>query len=564
LTTTPTQQQTIADVAYILNSIFKKRIDQAKVEMNSHDAEIRRIKSLSKMSEDKEREKALGPAEIELKTMEKRFEKWRRDVGWFGLKTPFKTLERWRKRQSMRKEYLEKVATFDSASEQNLRTKNISVHNAAVNAELAKLDDLQTIRGNIADRRAVYSELWGMTAEAIRAAGSSGWLEKNFKNDFFDMAVFIQNEKIEEAAKILPTLVFQREPSKENYAKWANEAKDAFEKAYTTYAGYAASSAYTGMAASSVDLAVPHIRDDVSFPLSDFPHVADRWQLLGKHLQDPRNLKTDAMWALYWSMFQSSQWMAKSFDETESNENVQTGELFAQLDRWLSDWCAPRMEKFGYPKSRSYLGTFKIASTAAETYLAADIGIIVDINVGDLKCKKVALFQAKKATQGKADIGSSSSQLQKLSSRPNIGYYLFYHLAHEILSPPAPTVCSALSLAEIAKQGNRDIEAKYLPVDVRELGWDFAHFISFGLCDAKSEYGQAFETVDEAFSILGNGDPTYLPKHLALIAIADEPNVLELRKEIAIRYMPRAKQKQLSTEKTISRDGPTHELSIKF
>lgn len=71
--------------------------------------------------------------------------------------------------------------------------------------------------------------------------------------------------------------------------------------------------------------------------------------------------------------------------------------------------------------------------------------------------------------------------------------------------------------------------AVHLPLNVRSMGWDWASFISFVLCNPNSQIGQSFDTVEEAFTALGNGDARHLPKYLHVIAIADEPRVVALR-----------------------------------
>jgi len=191
------------------------------------------------------------------------------------------------------------------------------------------------------------------------------------------------------------------------------------------------------------------------------------------------------------------------------------------------------------------MGTFEIAGSREETRLGADIGIVVDIDIGGLVCRKVALFQAKKVMNGLADIGSTSAQLAKLSARPQTAFYLFYHQATHPLRSPAPTVCSAAALAECVTNGGRGLDAGYLPVNVRALGWDWTSFLSFGLCNADTDLGESFSNAEEAVALLGEGDPRHLPKYLYVIAIADEPRVMELRAKIQEHYL-----ESLTMEKT--------------
>ena len=73
-------------------------------------------------------------------------------------------------------------------------------------------------------------------------------------------------------------------------------------------------------------------------------------------------------------------------------------------------------------------------------------------------------------------------------------------------------------------------EAHYLRLDVRACGWDWASFVSFGLCNAQSDIGETFDTFDDALSILGSGSTGYLPRYVYVVAIENEPYVLELKK----------------------------------
>ena len=115
-------------------------------------------------------------------------------------------------------------------------------------------------------------------------------------------------------------------------------------------------------------------------------HVADRWQAFSIETLDPLNFKTDSLWAIYWSMFQCEQSIANYFAQSNALEDVHTGIVIAQIDRWLSDWAKKRIAEFGYPDSTSYMGAFAIAGKAEETRTGADLGLIIDINIGALVC----------------------------------------------------------------------------------------------------------------------------------------------------------------------------------
>jgi hypothetical protein len=182
------------------------------------------------------------------------------------------------------------------------------------------------------------------------------------------------------------------------------------------------------------------------------------------------------------------------------------------------------------------MGTLEIASTSEETCLGADIGLIIELNIGDLVCRKVALFQAKKSKHGVADLGSNTGQLRKLAAQTQMGFYLFYHQLLDPLRPPAPTVASARALEERAIELGKSRDATSLSLNVRKMGWDWASFVSFGLCQPNSPWGEPFNTAADALDKLGGGNPGNLPKYLHLIAIADEDHVSALSEQIRQHY----------------------------
>lgn len=350
------------------------------------------------------------------------------------------------------------------------------------------------------------------------------------------------------------------------YDRWYQEAANVRQKAYSKYSGMAASGAYPEIVGRSIQLTRGVLHEKPLRAVKSHLHTADQWQMLSALLANPRVFKVDALWAVYWSMFQCGEWAAASLSETEVHEDVFTGKLTAQIDRWLADWATERVRQFGYPDTQSYMGTLEIASTDEETRLGADLGLIIDINIGGLTCRKVALFQAKKTKHGVADVGSGSGQLSKLVARPQIGFYLFYHQSQYPLHSPAPTICSAQALAECVMKGGKSMDATYLPVNVRSLGWDWASFVSFGLCQPASDLGETFCSVDEALSLLGDGSQGHLPKYLHVIAIADEPRVLALRGKIHEHYLDTIKAKERSyarsRKKSHESDAPEHGIEL--
>jgi hypothetical protein len=197
--------------------------------------------------------------------------------------------------------------------------------------------------------------------------------------------------------------------------------------------------------------------------------------------------------------------------------------------------------------------------------VGADIGVIIALNIGGLVCRKAVLLQAKRAKDWEADVGSRKGQLPKLSKLPRGGYYLFYHESPELrFDSPVPTVSSAQALQQLVLDANKDPKATSLKLDVRASGWDWASFFSFGLCDAASDIGEPFDTIDDAMRILGSGETGELPLRLYLLAIEDEPFTLELKQRLRHQY--RRPEPQLdrsvskSSKKDLGREGAELEL----
>jgi hypothetical protein len=380
----------------------------------------------------------------------------RKDAGWRSLLA----LQTWRTYKDVRRakaEHAREMEKFESPEERAKRTSRIDDHNDYVDGQCKRLPKLKQDLGESERESTALTNLRLRVPDAIAAARADGWIAPNFPEKFQAMAQHLEAGKLAEATGCLSELEFQCTPSTQTYESWCQEATQILEKAYADYSGFAAAGAYTEIARRSIDLALPTLRADSDSygRLTNATHTADQWQMLADILTDPRSLKTDVLWAVYWSMFQYSQSLANALAQADVIEDVFTGKVTAELDRWLSDWGTRRIEPFGYPAARSYMGTFEIAGTREETRLGADIGMVVDIDIGGLVCRKVALFQAKKVVNGRANIGSKrkSSQLPKLSARPQTGFYLFYHHADHPVRSPAPTVCLAAELAECVTNG---------------------------------------------------------------------------------------------------------------
>lgn len=557
------QSKSPSEIADELENLLISKASDLSNRIAELDRNIQRIEALEYWNEKNERSQALAKTRTWLSRVERLQLESRKTSGFAGLLTPIATFKHWRAVKDARRACTDAEAAFNAPDIKAERDARITTHNHSVHLEQTRLPGLNHQKDLLKSEKWTVDQFHNSANDAIFAARSNGWCARDFAQQFQYLADLAKNDQINQATAWLRTLIFQRRPSDTLYAKWQDEAVQLRVNAYHQYVGMAASGAYTKIAQHSIQLAAPMLRRQAATRLATFNHSADQWQALSSLLTNPQNLRTDALWAIYWAMYQCGQWIAKATAESDAHEDVLTGKVSAQIDRWLAGWAAERIHKLGYPEVRSYLGTLEIASTTEETRLGADIGLIVDLNVGDLICQKVALFQAKKSQSGMANVGSDSGQLSKLSRRPRTGYYLFYHQSSSLVMAPAPSVCSALELANQATLAGKDIDSARIPLNVREIGWDWANFVSFGLCDQNSEVGESFDTVEEALTALGNGNARHLPKYLHIITIADEPRVMELRAKIREHYYERAKTIEKKKGRQHSRDGhaPDHGMS---
>jgi hypothetical protein len=522
------------------------------------------ISRLEVKSEAEEREKALTSPTSAHQTAKTQLDEIRRKGGLSGIGSPVQTYRGIRTVRAAHAELVKAEDVFDAPAATKKRAADLQVHNDYVIHEQARL---ATLQGELSDRttaKIMAIEFRTAVADAVATAKSKGWMARDFPVGFRKIAHNVSTRDFVQASKLLSTLVFQRLPSTATYEQWKIEANDIRTAAYREHAGVAASGSYAEISLHSVDLAKKSLCSGAKQTLSSFSHPAEQWQALSALLVNPRNLKTDALWAVYWAMLQCGQWMANAVYEADAHEDIFNGKLSAQIDRWLTDWAAQRVPEFGYPQAMSYMGTLDIASTTEETRLGADIGVIIELNIGELVCRKVALFQAKKAKKGSADVGSDTAQLRKLAADPKLGFYLFYHQLPDPLFPPAPSVACAYELADMVVQSGRSLDASSLTLKVNAVGWDWGNFISFGLCEPTSPYGSTFTTASEALDLLGSGDQGHLPRYLHVIAITDASRVRELRAELRKHYHERinTKSKDHQNKRSSDRktDGPSHSI----
>jgi hypothetical protein len=146
-------------------------------------------------------------------------------------------------------------------------------------------------------------------------------------------------------------------------------------------------------------------------------------------------------------------------------------------------------------------GTLTPATARREKLTGADLGLVVQAKLsGQAEYLKVVRFQAKKSTyNGQAMI--DLEQLEALTQKETLGYYLFYHQFDNKRWSPAPTVQAANQFKELEEVRKARGSGK-VPVRTRDVGWDLATFVTSGVADQATEHGILADSPSDAASIL--------------------------------------------------------------
>ncbi|WP_312690966.1 hypothetical protein [Kosakonia sp.] len=517
-------ERKIKGIVEQLDNAVARRIEYLELHKKRLNQDIALIESYDYLHEDALIFEALSEVRDNLDAATAEYYRIKARAGFLGLKSPLKLYKASRRYAEAEKYYQQKNDALHEAQPIAERQLKINEHTHWVDKEKSRLPVLKREQDECLTELALARTFQRNATDACRAAEGTGWLAHDFMGYFLAIVEAVNEDDYRKACQLLPMLRFQKKPTPEQYLVWAKEANLLREQAFKQQSGMPATSAYREIAAHSIQLAKNTLRQSPP----GYLNVAEQWQFLSYLTIVPQKFHVDAHWAIYWAMFQCGQSLANVITHTDQNEDTYTGELRALVNHWLARWANERIAKFGYPQSRSFFGTLMTAGTKEETRTGADIGLIVDLNIGGMVCRKAALFQAKKTRAGRADIGSHSDQLAKLTLAPAMGYYLFYHQYDYPLSAPAPTVCSAAELRMAIEASGRDIHASRLGMDVKSVGWDWASFVSFGLCEADSGIGVPFTTAQEALTLLGGGSAGLLPKNLLLISVSGDEMVEEL------------------------------------
>lgn len=513
-------------------TVLSERITQAQATVTS-------INGLSTRSAERERLDALAPTLARVQKCLQRFKQQKSKgygLGW--LLNPLGTRQASRELKAARLKHEQAVLAFDEPTITAKRDSDIDQHNRDVAAQREEQLRLKALLEKLIKAQRQLNDFKLAATQALAAASGDGWLAPDFAITFARVIDFVRKADMPQAHHYLAQLIFQKTPDMAAYGALHKRAEAIRKRANQDHFGVAVTGGFPNIVAACASLAAANMHSGPASELLQCRQTADQWQLLSQLATSPTHLSNDVLWAIYWAMFQCEQEMARFLNSAAAIEDLLNGRFSAYVEHWLTGWASKQIPQFGYPMSQSFLGTLQLAGTPEESRLGADLGVIISLNIGGLVCRKAVLLQAKRAKDWVADVGSRKGQLPKLSTLQRGGYYLFYHESANLqLACAVPTVSSAQALEQLLLTAGKKPDGTYLPVDVRETGWDWASFISFGLCDAHSGIGEPFETIDEALQILGSGETGELPLRLFMIAIEDEAYVHELAQRVRERYV---------------------------
>jgi hypothetical protein len=557
-------RHTVAALGRDLSAFISRTLNDYAERRTRTQAHIAQIDGLKTRDGAKERNDALSKTRQHWENCQRQYdEQKKKGYGLGGLVAWFSEAKS--QLTEAEDDHAEAVRAYDEPGAKALRDSQIAAHNQHVSDKRKEQAELKLELHNLIQDHQNLSDFLKDATEALTAACGQGWLAANFGACLAAVDTSIRQGHVSLARQHLARLVFQKRPDDAVYASLRKQALELRERAYSAHHGVPVTGSFPDIVQASAQLAAANMKEACARQLLGGLHSSEQWQLLTRLVASPQNLHIDVLWSIYWGMFHCQQKMADVLNRAVSTEDPLNGRFSQCVEDGFSEWASKVIPLFGYPMSQSHLGMLQLANTEEETRLGADIGVIIALNIGGLVCRKAVLLQAKRAKDWEADVGSKKGQLPKLSKLPRGGYYLFYHESPQLrFDSPVPTVSSAQALQQLILNADRNPNAAQLKLDVRSSGWDWASFVSFGLCDAASDIGEPFDTVDDAMRILGGGEIGELPLHLVLLAIEDEPFTLELTQRLRDQYV-RAKPQQDKTmsktsKKSLGREGDELEL----
>ena len=236
-------------------------------------------------------------------------------------------------------------------------------------------------------------------------------------------------------------------------------------------------------------------------------------------LADPSAYEPRALWAVYWALAHAEHDFLYLYTPFWSHEERLTGHLVSQavmqLDNFGPRWRDLAGVATSEPLCRiTYIDT---ATAAQEKYTGGDLGLVIHGRYSpQAEFFKAAVLQAKKA-DGSCSCRIDVPQAERLLTCDGLGFYLLYHLFDKTRWSPAPTVHSVLG---IKSQVETALEKKQRTFhqSMKNHGWDFAAFVTFGLADPASEIGVSAATPADAAAAVMTGSPVH-PSRALIITI---------------------------------------------
>lgn len=498
-------------------------------------AEERGLPRLQRTSPALERNKLLCPFETDLVRAEQCLQQVKVDGKW-GQPWAWRAAAQTRKLAE--KTLADQKHWIDSTEQIALLTLRVDTHNGEVDQVTKRLRELSVDIANARRWLEVGVQLKEILGRLDETLQRKGWVSAKAITVLDNILPCLLQGNVTTAVELAGKLNFQTMPTLQQIARWKTETTAELEKAREEGSvGFAALATYTAIVTATTELALATCTPQVGREVRQDPAPDDRWYHLAYQLTTPENLVHPVQWALYWAGFKSAQAFSRDLSLAKAHEEHHSGGVLSLFRSEAERWAGTQIDAMGYPGPKALIGTLSLGGGAAEAHLGADFGIIVDINVGGLVVRKVALLQGKLSTNGFANIGSKPSgpkyltQLQKLND-PERDFYAFYHRGVRHASSPWPTVNWAHALV----CPETDLQASSIKVSTRGGGWDWASFVAFGLCSDSSGIGRTVESHEDALDILGGAARDMLPSHLIFVAAGGGDYSLTLRRSVAAHY----------------------------
>ncbi|KIH84075.1 hypothetical protein UCMB321_2075 [Pseudomonas batumici] len=520
---------------YSVQAALRTASDEVLSSLQRSKEQLQLMPRMQKTSEEKERASTLRPFEVEVQNAEQALQrikddgKWGQPLAWRNAAKVVKTAEKALEKQQL---HVSSPVALEN------RMRRVEEHNSKADDRALKVDKLER---DIAD-----ASTWIETGRRLRtqldALGDTllrdGWVHGDTLTVLDSLLQQLKRRDVNTAEQIAKNLIFQKKPSPDVITQWGQETGELLSIARAEGSvGFTALASFTPVVTSAVDLALRNCMPRVRSSVMQDREPADRWYHLAHQMTTPELFIHSVQWAFYWAGFQHAQEFSKDLSQASAHEEHSSGSFLKSFRSEFERWAGAKINAMGYPGVKSFFGTLALGGTTAEAHLGADFGIIVDIEVGGLVVRKVALLQGKVSNNGRADIGSEPSgpnkltQLQKLND-PQQDFYVFYHRAQRHASFPWPTVTRASALVT----PTTDLLAKSISVSTRESGWDWASFVAFGLCSATSGIGRLLGEHEDALAVLSKGDRNLLPSRLIFVTAGGGDRSLELRNRVKNHY----------------------------